>query len=283
VISTIPDELIAAIDRYLLEAQLAGRDRDLRKLERRLAIELADAWRKEGALLVRKLAADRDKYSEFEEARSRRIVITQDELDILYGNVSESMRRVFEKPLQDVAERAFFKGAAAASSSLGGVVSLDLANPRAQAYLVRHGAERVTAISLETRARLRTLLANAIEDGKSYTTLGREIEQLFSGFGAARPQRHVATRAELVAITETGDAYAAGNRELAKQVQQDGQVIEKHWLTAADDRVDDEICAANEEAGWIDLDDPYPSGHMRPLGHPACRCDEAHRAVPAGP
>jgi hypothetical protein len=277
-VSTIPAELLAIVDRYLLQEALARREQALGKIERRLAVTLADAWRKEGALMVRKLEAGRDRWSALEAPRPRRILLGQHELDILYDNVSQTMRHVFEAALQDTAERAFSKGLA--SSTLGGTVSLDLQNPRAVAYLTRRGAERVTGITQATRDRLRTVLADAVERGDSYTTLGQEIDQMFRGFGGARPQAHIATRAELVAATETGDAYAAGNRELAQQVQQSGQTVEKHWLTADDDRVDPD-CEANEAAGWIDLDEPYPSGHQRPLAHPACRCDETHRAVPA--
>lgn len=68
----------------------------------------------------------------------------------------------------------------------------------------------------------------------------------------------------------------------------------KSWLTAGDDRVDAH-CRANEAAGWIPLDQPFPSGHQRAQGHQACRCttlyevdvDAAERSevpeVPAAP
>ena len=75
----------------------------------------------------------------------------------------------------------------------------------------------------------------------------------------------------LVAVTEVGNAYEAGTAGTIRQLEQTGLAMEKSWLTVGDDRVDDE-CAGNEAAGWIPATAAFPSGHDRPLAHPACRC-----------
>lgn len=45
----------------------------------------------------------------------------------------------------------------------------------------------------------------------------------------------------------------------------------KAWSTSNDDRVSD-ICAGNEAAGIIPINEAFPSGHMQTPGHPNCRC-----------
>jgi len=55
-----------------------------------------------------------------------------------------------------------------------------------------------------------------------------------------------------------------------------GLGMEKYWSTMRDDRVSDG-CIENEDAGWIDLAKNFPSGHVRPLRFPGCRCDLLQR------
>ena len=57
-----------------------------------------------------------------------------------------------------------------------------------------------------------------------------------------------------------------------RAAQDAGLQVYKSWLTADDDRVDEDICRANEAQGPIPLEDKFQSGHMAPLGHPRCRC-----------
>jgi len=33
-----------------------------------------------------------------------------------------------------------------------------------------------------------------------------------------------------------------------------------------------DICAENESAGWIPIDEAFPSGDQTPPNHPNCRC-----------
>jgi hypothetical protein len=52
--------------------------------------------------------------------------------------------------------------------------------------------------------------------------------------------------------------------------------MEKRWLTVGDDRVSDG-CKDNQRAGWIALNDAFPSGDDRPLRFPGCRCVVQYR------
>jgi len=83
----------------------------------------------------------------------------------------------------------------------------------------------------------------------------------------------------MVAVTEIGNALEAGSAITAKELQDAGLVMEKSWLTVGDDRVCSEECELNEAQGWIPLDEPFASGHMHPLAHPACRCTALQRRV----
>lgn len=109
--------------------------------------------------------------------------------------------------------------------------------------------------------------------------MAREISSRFEEFAVGKPQQHIDSRAHLVAVTETAEAYEEGNRIAAKQIQQQGITMEKFWLTVKDNRVSDG-CDENMDAGWIGIDEAFPSGHQRPPRFPGCRCDTLYRRKP---
>jgi hypothetical protein len=74
-----------------------------------------------------------------------------------------------------------------------------------------------------------------------------------------------------VAVYELGDAYEAGNMMAAGELQTAGLAMQKKALTAGDDRVRPSH-VDNAAAGWIEIDDPFPSGDMRFPSDPGCRC-----------
>ena len=46
---------------------------------------------------------------------------------------------------------------------------------------------------------------------------------------------------------------------------------EKSW--DGDGEACEEICQPNIDAGWIDIDDDFPSGDQQPTAHPRCDCN----------
>jgi len=63
----------------------------------------------------------------------------------------------------------------------------------------------------------------------------------------------------------------------AQDLQSAGLPMEKKWLSVGDKSVGNKpaacgICLANDNVGWIPIDDAFPSGHMHPLAHTGCRC-----------
>lgn len=135
----------------------------------------------------------------------------------------------------------------------------------------RRAAERIAGIDATTLELLRTLIEQAIGEEWAYTKLAAAIRRLFKDFGRAVPQRHLRDRAELIAVTEIGQAYIDGQLDNAERLAQRGAAIEKSWLTVGDDRVSDG-CRTNQGAGWLPLAQTFPSGHAGPLRFPGCRC-----------
>ena len=150
--------------------------------------------------------------------------------------------------------------------------SFTLANPKAVEYLNRYGADLVTKVNQTTKDQLRTIISHATEEGWSYSKTSKEIRSKFDGFSERKPQLHIRNRAELIAVTETGNAFEKAAMIQAEALQQAGLPMEKSWNTVGDDHVSDG-CQKNEDAGWIPIDEPFPSGDMQPLRFPGCRCN----------
>lgn len=195
----------------------------------------------------------------------------------------EARGRPMGTALRQAAQTAMGEGYAAAASDLGAIgLSFDVQHPDALAYFDAVGVRRVAGINETTRNYLRTVIRDGLAHGTPYNEIARNIVNRFAEFGVPSPLGHIRSRAELIAVTELGEAYSFGTWKAAKDLQRAGLGIEKHWLTAGDSRVDQSICRNNESANWLDLDTPFPSGHQRPLGHPGCRCDMQTRVALEG-
>lgn len=143
-------------------------------------------------------------------------------------------------------------------------ISFSLKNPRAVDYLYNSRQERFDGIDQTTRVQISRILADAASAGVPYAEVGKLLKKRFTELSKSR--------AELIAVTELGDAYAEGSMEAARQLRDSGLVMQKRWLTSKDTMVTPG-CRANEAAGWIGVDEGFPSGHQRPLRFPGCRCD----------
>jgi hypothetical protein len=144
----------------------------------------------------------------------------------------------------------------------------------------RHGAEMITRINEETRDEIHTILNESSEKGWGYDKTAKAITERFKEFAIGKPQQHIRSRAHLVAITESGNAYEEGNLEGARQLQDHGMAMEKLWVNVGDDRVSDG-CLANSAVRWIPIDKLFPEGpnRMRPLRFPGCRCHAQYRRM----
>ena len=130
----------------------------------------------------------------------------------------------------------------AAASGIG--VAWDLANPYVQDVLDAL-AEQVRGVAETTRDEIRALVARQDQLAKVRS----------------------ATRAAVIARTETARAYALGSLA-AWQVS--GEVAASEWLTAGDE-LECPICAPLN-GQQANLGRPFAGGLYFPPAHPNCRC-----------
>lgn len=255
----------------------------LAPLEEGLTLKLRAMWLREATLVLRAYGgrAEWTRQTGLSEAEpggsdfGMEAALTKAQAELAPG---------FGQALNTAAGGAIEAGAAALAQDIGGgAVSFSVKHPDAVRYLAAQGADRVTAINATTRRFIRAEVKKAVANGTSYETVARRIIARYAEFGAPSPLRHIRSRAELVAVTEMGDAYTFGTMTTARGSARLGIPMEKHWLTVGDERVDDAICRTNEASGWIPLEEPFPSGHDAPTGHPGCRCDVQTRQIETTP
>ncbi len=126
-------------------------------------------------------------------------------------------------------------------------------------FAKKRGATLVKGLDEETLERLRTTIANGIQNKRGVPGLARDIRQTFADM-----TRH---RSELIARTETANALGEAFMDRGKALGITG----KEWVDAGDDRVSPE-CLDNSAAGAIPIGETFPAGPMHPPQHPGCRC-----------
>jgi hypothetical protein len=276
------DEIDVAILGLAEAVKRGARRKDAERLVSPLALAMRKAFRWQGGLFVRKLRKIAEKFPVAESnpflALAAKLekplteVMTARDWEVLWYEVVDETEDDFIKPIEKTVTAALEIGAKAMAAELGVNINFRLKNPRAKKYLDNYGAKLVKEINETTREYLHTLLADAIGEGWSYKQVAEAIIERFEEFAVGRPQAHIDSRAHLIAVTEMGNAYAEGNLIMARDLQDAGLLMEKSWSTVGDDKVS-EGCLENEAAGWIGLDEEFPSGHQRPLRFPGCRCD----------
>lgn len=258
--------LTEATKKLLSAASALERERALKPIVGRLEKFMAATFRKQGRLFSAELAKHRSMFTE------------SSGLDRLMGSFN-TLSTEMEEGLVLHTTQAYAKGTTKILGSVPASLRLafDLDNPRAVKFLEKHAADMVTAINDTTRAEMRALLTQATEEGWSYNQTAKVIRDRFDGFAESKPQEHIQSRAHLVAVTEARFGYERGNRDVAKSLADAGLEMEKSWLTSGDDRVTDE-CMANEDEGWIPIDEQFPSGDDEPPRFPGCRCTCLYQA-----
>jgi hypothetical protein len=154
--------------------------------------------------------------------------------------------------------------------------NFNLKNPRAVKWFAQNGGDLkyIRDIQQTTSDDLQTIITQAIDEGKSYTQLEKEIRNRFDEYSEKLPGKEI-TRAHLIAINETGKAYEEGNMLFAQSLKDDGIRMVKTWVTSHDDKVSDG-CQENEDEGPIPIDQYHTSGDQQPPRFPGCRCYEQY-------
>lgn len=271
------EAMISILETVRRAQRLKKRDR----IERRLELAMRKAFTAQGQAFVRGLSKFKDRFTETAQIASHfgdDQTITLDEaipstewMFVFYEQAKKTFG-LFEKPIDAAVQTALMQGAAGLIADVNLGIRFDLSNPRAAQYLDQYGAKMVTKINETTRDYLNTLMVQSANEGWSYDKTAEAIIERYKEFAIGKPQEHIDSRAHLIAVTETGNANLEGQLIVANDLQDSGITMEKAWSTVGDDRVT-EGCQTNEAAGWIALDKTFPSGHMRPLRFPGCRCD----------
>lgn len=266
--------LLTVADRFLEASSTAQKWRVLNATETRLQRGIAAAFDAQGGAFAEEFATLRDK---FEEARLREAIVEGDWLN-LFRNVAVSTLPLFANPIEDAVQTAMTAAATELVADFAIDYTFSLRNPRAAAYVQEHGAELVRGIDDTTRGYLKTLIDQGVSEGWSHQRMSDAITERYSEFARGVPQRHIQSRAHLIAVTESGNAYEAGNEVVIRDLQDAGLKMEKQWLTVGDNRVS-QGCQDNQAEGWIPVSQAFPSGHQRPLRFPGCRCTVQYRRM----
>lgn len=235
----------------------------------RLDIQLGRLFAQQGRALVRALSPLRNLFKE--------AAITK-QFDALFDDATQNTSAEMLGTLEKAYKSALMLGGANQLTEVGVKISFTLDNPRARAYIAAYGADQISTIDDNTRADLRNLLTAAIENGQSYTQLAAAIKARYKRYAEGDPRAGVRSRARLIAVTEIGNGYQAGNFASMQATQDAGIKIEKRWLTVGDTHVSDG-CRTNQAQGWIALVQVHTSGHLHPLRFPGCRCVEQYQRV----
>ena len=199
--------------------------------------------------------------------------LSDDAIDAVFDDTAPSLQ--MSSAIETAVENGLLMGAENLLAQFGTFkpdVVFNLKNPRAVDYLKNYGVDRVTQMDDTSKSMLRDLITREIERGTGYDKIARLIRAQFTDWSTKR--------AKLVAITEIGNAYQQGNLIVGKDLADAGLQMQKSWLTRGDDKVDPH-CQANQDDGWIDVNNSFSSGADVPLDHPRCRCVTLYRRKPS--
>lgn len=242
----------------------------LAKIQERLARKLERFFHEQKNMFMAGFEKLRDQFPALQEA-AKPPGVPPDWEDI-WDYISFMTVGVISGDVTDALKASMLKAGLSPLGTINTSPSFTLANPKAVEYINNYGANLVANVNQTTKDQLRTIISHATEEGWSYSKTSKEIRSKFDMFSERKPQEHIRNRAELIAITETGNAYEKAAMIQAESLQMAGLPMEKSWNTVRDERVSDG-CQENEDAGWIPLDQPFPSGDMQPLRFPGCRCN----------
>lgn len=256
--------LLEAIDLLEEAVKRTQREKATAPLVKKLEGQIAKAFKAQGKNFAKRIAALEKEWPVAEASNGP-------EWEKYFDAAAGATVSFFQGPIDAAIQRALAAGGMQVLANLKAGISFNLKNPRAVAYIKNHGAEMVTKINETTRAEINRIIAKAVDEGWSYARTARAISDKYSEFAVGRPQAHIETRAHMISVTETGNAYVRGELEAARQMAAAGIPMEKSWDTVGDDRVS-EGCALNGLQGYIPLESRFDSGDDAPLRFPGCRC-----------
>lgn len=263
------DAMLEALDRFL-ESRLVRKTVGMEAPQARFERILGRYFRKQKGVAIGKLAWLKKHVAIEEAAQPLPPQPWDTEAAAWWAAVGSATDAIIETAIIDAVSAGLDAGGAEMLRQATIGLKFDLENPAAVAWIEQRGAELVAGISETSKEAMRRIIANGIAEGADYTAIAKEIASKFDDFSR--------DRSKLIAVTEMGNAFEAGAELAAEEMQAAGLTMEKSWLTAQDSRVEPE-CLDNAAAGWIPIDQDFPSGVSRPLAHPNCRCTALYRVA----
>ena len=263
-----------AAQRLLAAARLTKVERALQPIVKKLESRLADGFRKQGKVVVRRLDE-----IDWPEPKLQEAVSPSMWWYLIELGLADSVG-LLRDPIEAAMASAMLLGGTTIIAELRLPLTFSLSNPRATAWLRLHGGELIKQITDSTKATIHDILVQGSEEGWSYDTTAKAIIDQFEEFAVGRPQEHIRSRAHLIATTESAKAYGEGELQVTMEMQGRGIDMEKKWLNVGDEKMCAD-CIANQEEGWIPVTQPFQSGDMTYPAHPACRCALLQRRVGA--
>lgn len=251
--------LLSGVDRFLEAATVAQKWRVLKSPEKKLRSAMSKAFKAQGKLFLKGFAKLQGKFQES---------LTEKDWIGIFDSATQETVDLFGKPLEQYTQLSLLRGAESIIAQFEVDSAFNLSNPRAVAYLEQHGFGLINGINEVTRGNIATIITNGAAQGWSYSKTATEIRSLYGNMSRKR--------AQLIAVTETGNGYEAGSNILVRDLAGAGLKMEKSWLTVGDANVS-EGCRTNAADGWIPVDESHDSGDMHPLRFPGCRCTELYR------
>jgi len=185
------------------------------------------------------------------------IHLLPDDVEPLTFAVTTAEKNVFAQALQDAITKAGRQLAADLKSDA------TISGDKMTQYLEDHALGKLTGDwSTTTLEQLRNSIADSYASGGTADDIEGAIKTTVASFSDYR--------ASMIAQTEVNDAYNFGRRQIADEAGMD----EKAWDP---DGEACDVCLENVDAGWIPIDDDFPSGADGPTAHPNCDCSLSFR------
>ena len=269
-----------------LAADTFAANRRIRAVDRS-RIRLGGLFRKQGALLLTKLEVIQPYFTRrdalLEHAGPECFwESVDDELSGAFVDIFGGTQAQAEDALAMTLTQGLAAGFTDAASGFGIEGSFSLSNHRATDWASGNAADRVAGINSTTELQIRNIVTTGLQNGTSYGEVANQISKRFSDFAGDDPHSYIRSRAELVAVTENAFAYESGSRNLVDEITAVGITMEKSY-GGPRDGITSDGCLENLDAGWIPLDQPFPTGIQHPPNHPGCRHDTMYRVAEPPP
>lgn len=252
----------SALIRFLESDETARRDRATAKQRRAMKKELAAVFDDQRESFVGGIGTIKDKVTDG--------TLTADDWLPYFNQATSATRRALERLIFNNVLEALILGGGRLIDDIGQpfTISFGLDNPRAVAYATANAAEKVTMINDTTRDMIRRVIVKAIGDGTSWDNTAGELIGMFKDMKRGRAER--------IARYELGSGYENGRKMAAQEITNQGLTLERKWISAADSKVRP-AHRDNHAAGWIAMDEQFPSGDDLPPTDGGCRCSVAYR------